>query len=269
MNEIIIAVLGMGILGLFWGLILVIVNKKFHVDENPLIEKIIDCLPGANCGACGFAGCNAFGEAIVDKEVDPVLCPVSESESRQEVAKILGREVKEPEVKLVAKLFCSGARGIVEDKADYMGLKTCAAENVTLGGTKACHYGCLGFADCVAVCPFDALKMEEGLPLVDKEKCTSCGKCIDACPRDLFKLVPIDQELFVPCSSKDNAPIAKKVCKVACIGCKICERVVTNGTFVVKDFLAEVDYEKAKKADKKEIEEVIAKCPQKIIRLED
>jgi Na+-translocating ferredoxin:NAD+ oxidoreductase subunit B len=265
MNEILIAIVGMAVLGMIWGVILAIVNKVFHVDENPLIEKVIDCLPGANCGACGFAGCAAFGDAIVEKEIDPALCPVANSESRQAVAAVLGREVVEPEVKLVAKVFCSGARGVVEERAEYSGLATCAAEHITNGGTKSCMYGCLGFADCVRVCPFDAMKMVDGLPVIDEEKCTSCAKCLAACPRDLLKLIAVDQNLFVLCSSLDSGAIARKVCKVSCIGCKICEKKVDNSVFTVENFLATVDYEKAKEADETQVNEIIEKCPQKII----
>jgi RnfABCDGE-type electron transport complex B subunit len=268
MTNVLIAIAGMSVLGLFWGVVLVIVNKVFHVDENPLIEKVTECLPGANCGACGFAGCGAFGEAIVEQEVNPGECPVCESENRQEIAKLTGREVIEPPVKLVAKLHCSGDNINIITRADYAGMKTCKAEHITAGGSKACKYGCLGLADCIKVCPFDALKMgEDGLPKVDEEKCASCGKCVEACPRGLFKMVPLDQRVFVLCSSKDSGGEARKTCKVACIGCKICEMKEGTGVFTIKDYLAYVDYEKAKIAEYDKLKEAQEKCPQKIITL--
>jgi Na+-translocating ferredoxin:NAD+ oxidoreductase subunit B len=266
MNQVLIAVIGMALLGCFWGVVLVIVNKRFHVEENPVTSNVVGCLPGVNCGACGFAGCGAFGEAIVEKDVDPTLCPVCEPDNIQEIGTIIGKEIESPGIKQVAKLHCSGKKGVVASTSNYHGASTCAAEHITNGGSKACQHGCLGLADCVRICPFNAIEMgKDGLPIVDENKCTSCNKCVDDCPRKLFKLIPIDQKVFVLCSSHDSGVISRKACKVACIGCSICARKVENGTFVMNNFLAEVDYEKSKEADPAQLKEAAEKCPQKII----
>jgi Na+-translocating ferredoxin:NAD+ oxidoreductase subunit B len=266
MNNILVAAIGMGGLGLFWAVILVIVNKKFHVEENPLIESVVACLPGANCGACGFAGCGAFGEAVVEEGVDPMGCPVNKEEAVEEIAKILGKELGQKGVKQVAKLHCTGSKENVSTIAEYSGHKSCIAEHVTNGGTKACQYGCLGHGDCVNVCGFGAMKMlENGLPFIDEEKCVSCGKCVEVCPRGLIKMVPIDQPVYILCSSKDAGVVTKKACKVGCIGCTICAKKVDENTFKIADFLATVDYEASKKMTPEQIEEAVQKCPQKII----
>jgi Na+-translocating ferredoxin:NAD+ oxidoreductase subunit B len=266
MNDILIAVLGMAAMGLFWAVVLVVVNKKFHVDENPKIEQVVDCLPGANCGACGFAGCQALGEAIIEKDADPAVCPVAQDDCYEEIAEITGKEMGEKGTKMVAKLHCSGDAKNVVTRAEYCGLHTCMAEHITNGGTKACPYGCMGHGDCVNVCPFDALKMNEnGLPVVDEEKCASCGKCVDACPRGLFKMLPIDQKVFVLCSSKDGGAITKKACKVGCIGCTLCAKKGDEATFKIESFLATVDYDAAQKLTDEQVDNAIAVCPQKIV----
>ncbi|MCP4049771.1 MAG: RnfABCDGE type electron transport complex subunit B [bacterium] len=268
MKDMWMAVAGMGGLGFIWAIILVVVNKKFHVDEDPKIEKIVECLPGVNCGACGFAGCGAFGEAIIEEDIDPALCPVNEDENMQCIADIIGKELDAKGVKMVAELHCTGTKENVDTRADYYGHHTCLAEHITNGGSKSCLYGCLSTGDCVKVCPFDALKMaDNGLPLVSEEKCTACGKCIEECPRDLFKLVPVDQKVFVLCSSKDTGPVTKKSCKVGCIGCTICAKKVDAATYKIENFLATVDYEASQKLSEEQLNDSVTKCPQNIISL--
>ncbi|MFC1752017.1 RnfABCDGE type electron transport complex subunit B [Thermoproteota archaeon] len=268
MKEVIIAVLGMSGLGLFWALVLVICSKVFYVEENPLIEKILACLPGANCGACGFAGCGAYADAVAEEGADITLCPVNDDEGVECIAKLMGIEAGTRGPRLVAKLHCTGTKVNCEDRGGYEGLKTCTADTVTAGGSKACSYGCLGHGDCARVCLFNAIKMSpDGLPVVIEEKCTACGKCVEICPRDLFKLVPQDQKVFILCSSKDPGAIARKACKVACIGCGICVKQEETGVFTMENYLASVDYKKSKSADPEKLAAAAAKCPQKIISI--
>jgi len=144
----------------------------------------------------------------------------------------------------VAVLHCTGTNENSVTRSNYSGEQSCLAEHITSGGTKACRYGCLGHGDCVDVCVFDALHVSEsGLPVVDEEKCTSCGKCVECCPRALFKLVPVDQQVYVLCSSHDPGAVAKKACKVACIGCSICVKQEDSGTFAMDKGLSIVNYE--------------------------
>jgi RnfABCDGE-type electron transport complex B subunit len=204
MNEILIALIGLGTLGLFWAIVILIANKFFAVEENPIIEQVISCLPGVNCGACGFAGCGALGEALVLKNEDVNHCTVVNIENKEKISTLLGKKLKKPHTRQIAKLHCSGTKDNVQNTALYCGLDTCFAEHITSGGSKSCTFGCLGRGDCVKVCIFAALSMgDNGLPQVDEQKCTACGKCVKVCPRDLFKLVPEDQKVFILCSSHD------------------------------------------------------------------
>ena len=266
MNGFILAIGGMASFGLFWGVILAICNKVFFVAENPLVEKVVEELPGANCGACGFAGCQAFGEALAENEAEIGDCPVCSADVRQWLAKALGREVSEPDVRTIAVLHCDGTLSHSPKRAEYFGYQTCTAEHLAGGGSKACTHGCLGLGDCVNVCPFDALIMGDGgLPVVIPENCTACGKCVTACPRSLFQLLPENQKAFVLCSSQDPGVLSKNVCEVSCIACKIC--VKQGGeAFSMDNNVAVIDPEKIQQTPDSQIQTAIDKCPRNIIR---
>ncbi|RKY51419.1 MAG: electron transporter RnfB [Candidatus Neomarinimicrobiota bacterium] len=260
-TSLIYAVLSMGGLGLLLSMGLAIANKKLHVEEDPRIALTIDLLPGANCGGCGYAGCANFAENLVAGKTKIASCPVCTSETAEKIAKLLGIDVKSSERK-VAVVKCQGGDSSVKKKAEYEGIHSCIAATFASGGERACSYGCIGYGDCVGVCPFDAIKMNsERLPVVDREKCTGCGNCVEACPRDVIELHPISHHVFVLCKNRDNPKTSRSVCKHACIGCKICERAVEGKGFIVVDNLAEVDYDKYTK----ELILPTEKCPTKAI----
>lgn len=242
--SLIFAILSMGGLGLFFSLVLMLMNKKFHVEVDPRIAEVEELLPGTNCGSCGFAGCANFAENLIAGNADLTACSVNSQEAMDKIAKIVGVEAKTTEDK-VAVIMCQGGISNVQKKADYLGIKSCVAAALTDGGEYACNYGCIGYGDCIEVCPFDAIHMgEDRIPIIDREKCTGCGKCVEVCPRNIIELHPITRHVFVLCKNRDNPKTARKVCKRACIGCKICERAVNGEGFKVIDNLAEVDYEK-------------------------
>lgn len=242
MMAVVASVLAMGGLGAFFAVSLAIADKKLRVEEDPRIGMVNDVLPGANCGACGFAGCAAFAEGVVGGTAPVNGCPVGGQDCADDVALVMGVDAG-TSVRHVVRLMCRGTAALAREKANYEGPSQCAIEDLVSGGSKACQYGCLGGGDCVDVCDFGALEMgPEGLPVVFDDLCTACGACVVACPRDLFELHPIDREFFVFCKSHDDPKTSKAACDAACTGCGICARK-SEGAIVLQDGLAVIDYE--------------------------
>ena len=256
------SIIVLGVLGLGFGIFLAFFSKKFTVKKDPKIDEVLNVLPGANCGACGYVSCKAYAEAVVmNKDVAVDLCVLGQDEVDEEVAKIVGREAGEKKIQLVAQLKCAGGKEEAKTKYTYKGVETCKAASLLAKGPKACSYGCIGFGDCVKVCEFGALSMgENGLRVVDKEKCTACGACVKECPKKLFRLVPKAKKVHVLCNSKDPGKIVTKVCKVGCIACKLCEKECPADAIHIEDNLAEIDYPKCTMCGK-----CVTVCPRKII----
>ena len=197
--TIVIALATLGGLTLLLALMLILANKKLYVYEDPRIDQVEDMLPHANCGACGFPGCRPFAEALVEGKILPGKCTVSSDEGRTAIAQFLGVDLGAEE-KNVARLACAGGTNVARNKASYKGLKSCTAAALVSGGGKGCFWGCLGHGDCEVVCDFDAIIMNEhSLPIVDVDKCTACGDCVEVCPKDLFSIQPISNRLWVAC----------------------------------------------------------------------
>ncbi len=264
MNTLLISLLAMGGLGLFFASVLAFAYEKLKVEEDPRVEAVLEALPGLNCGACGRAGCRELAEKIAAQgSLENLRCPPGGAETEEKIAEILGIAAG-PQIKKRAVVKCGGSKELAMDKAVYSGIANCAAAELVAGGHKACGFGCLGFGDCVKVCPFDAIHMgEDGLPHVIEEKCTGCGLCVEACPRKIIELVPCRNRVVVACSSKDKGAVVRKACKVGCIACMICVKAAPD-VYTVADNLARVDYEKGDAA----AESAVAKCPTKcIVRL--
>ena len=240
--DILIPILTLGILGLFFGIGLAVASKKFAVEIDPRLDKIIGLLPGSNCGACGGAGCFGFAEGVVSGKMSVDACRVSADEAKENIAKILGKKL-EKKVKTVAVLHCHGGIKRVKDKFIYQGAKDCVEANLVLGGPKSCIFGCIGYSTCSRVCPFGAITMnEEDLPVVDEKKCTACGKCVAACPKSLFSLVPVTKAFSVRCKSLDSGKQVMEACSVGCIACRKCEKACPTGAIKIIDNLAVIDY---------------------------
>jgi len=243
MNNVIIPIITMGAIGFVLSLGLALAYRKLKVEIDPRIEEIAASLPQANCGACGFAGCQALAEALVAGKAPTNACPVGGSEVAARVAAILGVE-SQAVVKKVARLHCRGTHEAAPQRSQYVGVSTCRAAHL-IGGHKLCTYGCLHLGDCVRSCQFDAMRLgADGLPIIDEAKCTACGKCVEACPRGLLELHPIEENILVFCRNKDRPAVARKVCRNACIACNICVRACPEA-IIMEDNLAKiVDWKK-------------------------
>ena len=222
MNPIVFAIVVVVVLGLAGGVILVLASKFMAVYEDPRIAQVTECLAGANCGGCGYPGCGGCAEAILAGKAPINACAPAGAEGAAKIAAIMGLEAPSGE-KMVAHVLCNGGVNAVKN-FEYRGVNDClAATKVLAGDALACKYGCLGFGSCVAACKFDAIHVgENGVAVVDKEKCTNCGACREACPRKLIVEVPYKQKVFVNCANKNKGPAVTKVCANSCIGCGLC-----------------------------------------------
>jgi Na+-translocating ferredoxin:NAD+ oxidoreductase subunit B len=254
---ILISVAIVGGVGLTFGTLIALANQKLKVWEDPRISAVEDVLPGANCGACGLAGCRAFAEATVKGEVAPAGCTVMGEVEREEVAALLGVDAGAA-TKRVARLLCAGGTDVTTQKATYFGVESCGAAVAVTGGGKGCTWGCVGLSDCAVACDFDAITMNPfGLPVVDIDKCTACGDCVDACPLDLFTIMPLDHHLIVQCKNLLEGDTAEEVCAVACTACARCVQDAAPGLIEIKSGLAVIDYDRVETANP----EATARCP--------
>ncbi|MCU0662501.1 MAG: RnfABCDGE type electron transport complex subunit B [Myxococcota bacterium] len=239
-SVIIIAVIVMSGVGVVMSAMLAVGRKVFAVEVDERHEKLMEILPGANCGGCGYPGCSGYAAALVEGKAVPSACPPGGAEVSSAIGKIMGVEVslQEPKVAIVA---CAGDPTLAPERAAYLGVSTCAAAHAVAGGFKACTHGCLGLGSCQSVCKFDAIVMTANkLAVVRADKCTGCGACLEACPRAIIRLVPKSQDLHVLCCNPDKAKDVKAVCQVGCTGCKLCTK--QSPRFVVDGFLARVDW---------------------------
>lgn len=251
-NIIIISVLALGGLGLIAAVVLYFIASKFKVFEDPKIDEVEEALPAANCGGCGLPGCRAFAEATVvsakkNKNLEGLNCPVGGNDVMQSVGSILGLEVEE-QAPLIAVIRCNGSHAHTPAKVKYEGASSCSFAHALFAGEGGCQYGCLGEGDCVDSCDFDAIHMnpETGLPEVN-DKCTACGACVEACPRDIIELRkkgPKDRRIFVSCINQEKGGPAKKNCEVACIGCSKCQKECKFDAITIDSFLAYIDFSK-------------------------
>ena len=242
--TIIIALAALGGLTLLLAIMLIVANRKLYVYEDPRIDVVEEMLPHANCGACGYPGCRPFAEALVGGEALPGKCTVSTDEGRAAIAEYLGVALGAEE-KIVARLACAGGTNVAIDRANYQGIETCQAAALVSGGGKGCFWGCLGYGDCDVSCDFDAITMNEfSLPVVDVDKCTACGDCVEACPKGLFSLHPVSHRLWVACKNKEAGNDILEECQVACTACGKCVMDAPDDLISMDYNLPVVDYSK-------------------------
>ncbi len=239
MEIILLTVLIIAGIGAIAGAILSFAAVKMAVPENETAKEIEGVLSGANCGACGYAGCSGYANALAEGEVtDIALCSPGGAQTSDKIAEILGVE-KQEFVKRVGFVHCKGSWDETEQSMQYHGLKSCSAANQLYAGIGACPYGCIGLGDCAAVCEYDAVKVENGVATIDEEKCAACGKCVSACPKRLISLVKVDDPaVVILCKNYDKGALTIKECQVGCIGCKKCEKICEHEAITVTNFKA-------------------------------
>lgn len=252
-----IALGALGGLTLLLAIMLIVANKKLYVYEDPRIDKVEDMLPHANCGACGFPGCRPFAESVVSGQSLPGKCTVSSAEGLENIAEYLGVSLGSQE-KRIARLACAGGSNVAIDRAEYNGLKSCQAAALISGGGKGCFWGCLGHGDCGVVCDFDAIQMNEhNIPVVDEDKCTACGDCVEVCPKDLFSIQSMSNQLWVACKNLEQGDDILEECQVGCTACGKCAMDAPDQVIEMINNLPSINYNAAQAITQKPIE----RCP--------
>lgn len=257
MDEILKAVLIMGGLTFCFSLILAVSNRLLHVEGDPRVEGLQELLPGANCGACGEAGCQVFAESLAIGEHQASDCSVASADIIDSIADFLDIDPG-IQIKRVARLHCAGGLAQAHQLAEYRGFESCSAAALVSCGGKGCPWGCLGLGDCHIVCQFDAIKMNNnGLPQVDTELCTACGDCVEACPQDLFEILPLEKQLLLQCRNPLAGEDATALCSVACDGCGKCAADANPGSVRMEKNLPFISYEEETSQNRN----AIKRCP--------
>lgn len=260
MDMIVISTVIVGLVGLVLGLALVTAGKKFYVEVDERIPQVRDCLRGSNCGACGFAGCDAVAEAIVKGEAGLDACPGNSTENIAKMAAILGKESVDQDPQ-VAYVRCGGDCNATKAKANYVGISDCRAAALSGLPFMSCQYGCLGLGSCAKVCPQGAISIVDGVAVVNRKKCIGCGLCAKTCPKGIIGMHDRTALVAVHCSNKDRGPAVKKVCTAGCIGCGICVKQCKQGAVTLENNVARVNPDSCIGCG-----DCMEKCPTKAIR---
>ena len=246
--DILIAALILGAMGLLFGIVLTFASKIFAVPANPTRDAIRDTLPSANCGACGYPGCDGCADAIASGKAPINACPVGGADCAAKIASIMGMEPVSGADRKVARVVCQGDCAVAKEKFEYTGIRDCVAATTVNEGFKACAFGCLGLGTCVKACQFDAIHIDpvRHIAVVDEEKCTACGKCVAACPKNVIELQPANADVALLCNNTNKLKQVMDVCKVGCIGCQKCAKACKFEAITMVDNLPVIDYGKCR-----------------------
>lgn len=243
LGDILIAFSVVTLAGLVLGILLALAAHFLFVKEDETVIRVRECLPGVNCGACGFTGCDEYAKALAGGGVKANLCIPGADAVAAKVAEILG-VAAEDVVEKTAYVHCNGNCNVTTKKMNYEGINTCLASSMLYGGPDTCRYGCLGCGDCAKVCPVGAICVKDGVAHVDSRICIGCGMCVKTCPKHIIELVPQTAKTVVMCSSKDKGAVARKACKNACVACEKCEINCPENAIVVENNISVIDYSK-------------------------
>lgn len=256
--QIFIPALILLVLAMLFAIALAYLGKKLAVSRDERIDRVKDCLSGANCGACGYAGCDGFATALVEGKAELSSCNATSKEKKEEIAEILGLTDTGEATKVV--VCCHGGQD-AKDKYDYVGYGDCRSMELLAGGRKQCAWGCLGTGSCVDACQHHAVTVKQkGYSEVSLSKCISCGRCISVCPKKIIKRIPASATYYVACSNHQKGKEVRELCTKGCIACGICVKQCEVGAITIVDNLATIDYTKCINCGK-----CAAKCPQRCI----
>ena len=241
--DIIIALGVVAGIALILGVLLALVSRFFATEDGKLVKQVRSCLPGVNCGACGYKGCDDYAAAVASGAAKPNLCIPGSDDAAEELSRLLGVEVESP-ADMVAFVHCNGNCGATTKKAEYAGISTCQAASMLYGGPDACRFGCIGLGDCAAACPAEAICIRDGVAHVNTRRCLGCGLCMTICPKHMITMLPQETEAAIMCNNTDKGADARKICKNSCIGCKKCEKACEHSAVTVVNNLAKIDYDK-------------------------
>lgn len=261
MAGILIATAVIAVCGILVGVGLVFFGRKFHVDVDERVSAVRELLPGNNCGACGYAGCDAMAAAIASGEAPVNGCPVGGASCAEKIGEVMGVSADAAERK-VAYVRCNGSCEHTAIKANYTGISDCRSAVASGISMWSCDFGCMGYGSCVKVCPAQAITVVDGVAVVDPDKCVACGLCVKTCPKALIELIPYDQKTFVRCRNTNRGPQVKNICAVGCIGCRLCTKQCETGAITVTDNLAHIDTALCTNCGK-----CAEKCPTKAINV--
>jgi len=260
--SLLIPIFAVGGLALLFGIVLGFSAKKFAVESDPKVDRIINILPGANCGGCGFPGCSIFAERVVTGEANYNGCSPGGQSTATKIANEMGIDAA-PFNRKAAFIKCDGSDNNTRRNYKYDGPKSCvSASQLATGGNKTCAYSCIGLESCKNACQFGAIKMVDSIAVVIRSKCTACGKCVKVCPKNLIEIVPDKNAVRVVCNSREKAKAVRDSCRAGCIGCTLCQKNCKVGAITVVDNIAHIDYEKCVQCM-----ECVNKCPSKAIRV--
>lgn len=260
MQDILIPILVFIGLGIVAGLLLSVCSKIFAVETDERVEQLKEALPGLNCGACGFSGCEDYATQLAANDnLKTSLCTPGGADASQKISAILGKEAEDVEP-IIAEVYCNGDPETTSDLFDYEGIYSCSACNLYYSGKGACNFGCLGFGDCKDVCQFGAIEIVDGTAKINEELCTGCGMCVGVCPKGIIGTHKKSQQVVVKCFNCDLGKYTRKACSVGCIGCKRCEKTCQFDAIHVEKNKATIDYKKCTNCG-----ECVGVCPVKCI----
>ena len=256
-----IAIILVTVVGLLGAIILVLAAKFMSVYEDPRVGQVNECLPGANCGGCGYAGCADYAKAVVENGAPVNKCAVGGAACAAAIAAVMGVEAGSSEP-VHAVIHCQGQTGVCKPLYDYQGIESCAAANALYNGPKMCNYACLGLGDCVKACKFGAIEVVDGKAKVNVDKCVGCGACAAACPKKVISMMTAAVKPVVLCSSHDKGPVVMKACSAGCIGCTLCAKNCPEQAITMDNLLPVINYDKCTGCGT-----CVEKCPKQVIKM--